>query len=201
MFTKYGKIAVSYVAPPATNNTQVLPGLYTRDLIKGMCLVKDAGGVERAATIKNNSSGTTFRTGLSSNSYAGIYIGSGNTAASEDDYTLETPINSGVSATSNVSQVFDSENLRYIQRVELTISNSGSEDVTVNEIGYFATQYYASAVGEDASNSSALFLIDRTVLDNPVIIPAGEASIVRYDFAFPYMEAEPEPEPDPEPGE
>lgn len=187
MFTKYGKLATSYIAPPATNNTQTLPGLYTRDLNKGLCLVKDAGGVERAATAKTNSSSTTFRTGLGSTSYAGLYIGSGNTPAADTDYTLESPINSGVSATSNVSQIYDSDNHRYIQRIELTISNTGSEAISVKEIGYFTSQYYASAIDENASNSSALFLIDRTVLDAEVVIPAGEASIVRYDFAFPNL--------------
>ena len=192
MFTKYGKLALAYIAPPANNNTQVLPGLGTRYLNKALCLVKDAGGVERAATIRTNSSGSTFRSEAPTSTY-GVYVGSGNTAPTENDHTLESPITNGLSATVSTSDVYDGENNRYIQRFEYTISNNGSEAVTIREIGYFTQQYYASAVGQDASSSNALFLIDRTVLTDEVVIPAGESSIVRYEFAYPYMDTTPEP--------
>ena len=123
-------------------------------------------------------SGTwSLQTGVNN---AGFCVGSGATAATEDDYELANMITSNVSASivSNPS-LDEDENPTVVY--DLTITNTGSTAVTIAEIGFKQSIYTTTAVG-GTSFTSRTFLLDRTVLAEPVTIPAGEFAVIRYTF-------------------
>lgn len=111
----------------------------------------------------------------------GIYLGTGTTPPTENDYRLENVISSssGISgATPTVNRRIDNDGNIYIEFTFL-LSNSTNNDVTVNEIGYFQlfnggdTQY--SGVSAQIS-----LMLDRTVLSTPVVVPANGSAAMKY---------------------
>lgn len=114
-----------------------------------------------------------------SSSGAGIRVGTGGTAASEDDYKLEAQITSGMSASS-VTPTYnvDGSGNPYLEYL-FTLTNNTSNDITVREIGYVQSLRVASTQGGKA-NTSSNFLFDRTVLDTPVTVPANDSAAIKY---------------------
>ncbi|MBQ4030113.1 MAG: hypothetical protein II625_00030, partial [Bacilli bacterium] len=62
-----------------------------------------------------------------------------------------------------------------------TFSNSGISDITVTEIGYVSRIIYTYSNWDYIYDD---FLMDRTVLDTPVTIPAGESRTITYTLSF-----------------
>jgi hypothetical protein len=112
-------------------------------------------------------------------SSAGISIGTGSTAASEDDYNLEATITSGVNVVLTGTS-YGAENpwFPYI-KYDLTITNTGANPLVVTEVGYKQTFLTSQILGSGRTESSIL-LLDRCVLDTPVTIAPGDAGIVTY---------------------
>ena len=110
---------------------------------------------------------------------AGISVGRGTTAATEDDYQLESPITSGLSGTLNRTIALD-ENGNQFVRYDLILTNSTNSDITVGEIGYKQQIRATTAQGATTSNNLYVCLIDRTVLTTPVTIAAGDYAVIRY---------------------
>ena len=104
----------------------------------------------------------------------GICLGSGTTAATIDDYMLENPISSGLSAM--VTKVYDDE---YNRTWVITLTNTSSDDITIGEIGYAGEAFYAAS-----GSYSTYALYDRTVLDSPITIPAGGVGQINYTIRF-----------------
>ena len=104
----------------------------------------------------------------------GIRMGSGTRAPALTDINLESPIVSGLSIINNpvLSRVAFSDHVEY--PISFVVRNKTSEDITVSELGMFIR----------ADNSNAGILLDRTVLDVPVVIPAGERRMITYTFVF-----------------
>lgn len=112
-----------------------------------------------------------------SESAAGICLGTGNTAAAVTDYQLEAPITAGLQASIVQAVDTDGSGNPYLQ-FDLTITNNSGGAVTIKEIGYRQNLRGATALG--GTGSSRVCLLDRTVLDSPVTIPAGELGVIRY---------------------
>jgi len=126
---------------------------------------------------------------VESGSYAsvGVAFGSGSTAATENDYTLENQVTGITGTTPTIVTFFDSVNMKYVARLDYVISNDTGASITISEIGLFVRFNTATTQGDSASSSLARrysFLIDRTVLDAPVTIPNGDAATIRYEFAY-----------------
>ena len=124
----------------------------------------------------------------------GVYFGSGNTAPTEDDYTLENVITSGISVTLSPTSglygdyFYDAESNSEVGYISYTITNNGSSSVSISEIGHFCVFQTGSDYGEDAPSSATyrkLFLIDRTVLNAPLVIAPGSSAVLRYEIVFP----------------
>ncbi len=109
---------------------------------------------------------------------AGFCVGSGTTAATENDYELASMITSGLTASVAQNAFLDNQG-NPTATFDLTITNSGSEAVTIAEIGYKQAIRVTTEQG-GTSFSDKTCLIDRTVLDEPVTIPAGEFAVIRY---------------------
>ena len=110
----------------------------------------------------------------------GIHLGTGNTPATESDYKLESPITSGLIITNGSVVKTDVGNGKYTITVSGIIQNGTGADINIYEIGLFgcvgyyrsSTQYYMPT------------LCERTVLSEPITIPAGERNLVTYKITF-----------------
>lgn len=123
--------------------------------------------------------------------YDGIWIGSGDTPATEDDYFLESVISSGASGTSTSATKYDSTTNSLLVRITVTISNTGSSDLTINEVCKTCVFDTATAIGQSVSINRRNIMIDRTVLNEPLVIPPDSAGVFYYDFI--YFDGSPEP--------
>lgn len=185
MITKIGQLLATNLTKPATSTFSPLPVLTAGSMPNAIYSAKAAGGTSYYLKATPYSASKTFRAAAMSDSGSdGIYIGSGTTAATEDDYAMENVITS-CTATITDTTVYDSENYRYIERLEITISNPTAADVTVSELGLFVSVQTASSRGTSTSANPKLFMVEHTVLATPVTVPAGEASVIRYDFIYP----------------
>ena len=111
---------------------------------------------------------------------AGISIGTGATAATEEDYQLEAPITSGVTMTlTQTSYGTDSPNLPYVQ-YDITVTNNSGSTLTVTEVGYKQTLSSVKYPDRNTDTATYVFMLDRTVLDTAVVIAAGDAGIIQY---------------------
>ena len=109
---------------------------------------------------------------------AGVQLGSGTTPATENDYRIETPIGStNVAVAVTAQNVLDNDDL--CVQYDILVTNNRSSDLTIAEIGYAQTIAVTDSKGS-TSPSSSVVLFDRTVLDTPVEIPAGEQGTIRY---------------------
>lgn len=110
----------------------------------------------------------------------GIYIGSGNTPPTENDYALETPITGGLSAsTPAVNRGADGDGNPYIA-FTFTLTNSGATDKIVSEIGYF--QYVSASYYNNSLGYQTAMMLDRTVLETPLTVPANGTAAVKYEL-------------------
>ena len=118
---------------------------------------------------------TTFNSssagnGSNNNQGAGVYFGTGAVAPSFDDYTFSGDIIHTAQATPTVNTV-NLDNGKAITGV-YTITNTGAEEITIREVGLvWAERKYR-------------ILLDRTVLDTPVTIPAGGIGQVVYTITL-----------------
>lgn len=121
-----------------------------------------------------NALSTINRTGTIGNGY--LMLGTGTTTPTADDYRLESPITTNLSCDSvSVSRT------SLIKTYTATFTNSGSSDITVTEVGFIVCIFYNYSNQDQKSNN---FLMDRTVLETPITIPAGESRTVTYELSF-----------------
>lgn len=141
--------------------------------IKGLLPIKATNGTTYYATsYASGYPGAVVTTFSRANTTAGIQLGSGTTDATEDDYMLESIITATTVNCAVTQEVFiDSNNNPYLI-LTLSITNTGSSNITISEIGY-AQSIYAATSYEGTSGSGRVSLIDRTVLPNPITIPAN----------------------------
>ena len=100
-----------------------------------------------------------------------IAIGTGTGTVSDDDYRLfeSTSDCTCVSASSNTSANFN-------KIYTATFQNNTSSDITITETGIVAKPFLY--------NNWFEVLLDHTLLDTPVIIPAGESRTITYEWTF-----------------
>lgn len=112
---------------------------------------------------------------------AGISIGTSGERPTDDTvYNLLAPIDASLitltlSAQSHACEGPDSAYSLY----KVTITNISEETITIREIGYkqpILCTYYQG----NTSTTSPVVLLDRTVLDTPIVIQAGEAAVIDY---------------------
>lgn len=110
---------------------------------------------------------------------AGIYFGIDNSPASETDYKLGNAISSGISSnTPNATTGVDASGNPYYELVYL-LTNTTALDITIKEVGY-VQNLYCSATQGSTSFTSRQFLLDRTVLSTPVVVPANGTVALKY---------------------
>lgn len=104
----------------------------------------------------------------------GIVLGSGSTPATIDDFRVQNPITTGFSNTTVKTFTRTSANGAEIV-YQTVLTNTSSGPISIAEIGSVGIAYQASTGG-----AVGYFLVDRTVLDTPIVIPAGESKTLEY---------------------
>jgi hypothetical protein len=143
-------------------------------LILGANYIKDAGYYVSTDSLNilclYPTNGLTFYTNPSG-SGPWFVVGRGTTPATLDDYALENMIRSGLTCT--VSTAVDEDNDAVYK---LTLTNTSSEDITIGEVGIHCQCYW----GNNSSAYTCWALLERTVLDTPITIPAGGLGVIDY---------------------
>lgn len=114
--------------------------------------------------------------GLAASAVVGrVIVGTGDEPPKFDDYKLSGSIISTISGQGNVTVTNDDDGMEY--RSLITITNtSATDEITIKEIG--------ATIGNSATG-----LLDRTVLDSPLIIPPGGVGQVTYTIRMNYPTA------------
>ena len=117
----------------------------------------------------------------------GVCFGTGTTPATTSDYCLESILGSTRISVSVPSAVSFSQGSTFDEySVGFGVTNTTDEEITISEVGLIATPYYTFA-----SQGSTVYyvLVDRTLLDVPVTIPAHETKHIAYTIRFNYGDA------------
>ena len=118
----------------------------------------------------------------SENDKGGVLFGAGTAPATVQDYKLDAPITTGLSIIIPNNFTYAKGNSFQDVAVTYGVTNTSSSEITISEIGLVATIYVSGNLYES-------ILVDRTVLDTPVTIPAGESKQITYTFRFNYGDA------------
>lgn len=96
-----------------------------------------------------------------------VAFGSGTTPATAHDYNLEAQITSGITVSNPTSAVMNQTEDSY--EFVATYGIYASRDTVISEIGLFIS-----------NNGNFTYMLDRTVLETPIVIPAGQSKQVTY---------------------
>ena len=113
-------------------------------------------------------------------STAGVSFGTGTTPATASDYVIESILDNTQISVSTPSAVSFSRVDTYDEySVTFGITNKTAEAITISEVGL-------TACPNTGGSPYPFTLVDRTVLDNPVTIPAGQSKQITYTIRFNY---------------
>ena len=161
-------------------------------LIFEMTPASNALGIMESTNIQGNTrymgargGGSTYpasvTTSVNFSSAPGIVIGTGNTPATENDYHLEAQITSGLTAGApSPLAALDNNGNPYIDYA-FTLTNTTASDITVKEIGWVQSIYESNTAGTTAGTVNQ-FLLDRTILDHSVTVPAYGTAAIKYQL-------------------
>lgn len=111
----------------------------------------------------------------------GVWFGSGNTPTTLDDYCLSGSRVTTFKAVTSLDRSVDEDGMTCT--ATYTITNTASEPITIAEIGLVAKRSVSG------SGNGAHLLLERTVLDSPLTIPAGGVGQVTYTIRMNYPTA------------
>ena len=109
----------------------------------------------------------------------GVSFGKGTTPATMSDYSIESGLDGTQISVSYPNSVSYSRGDTFDEySVSFGITNITSDAITISEVGLI--------VGVNSGSSENKVLVDRTVLDAPVTIPAGQSKQITYTIRFNY---------------
>lgn len=187
MLTKFGKKKAAIKISSSGHE------FLTANLGQGDCIFKTKGidGTERFFALATSISSTNLNYALATsavnpttNNNCYIVVGSDDTPATEDDYCIGSQITGLSAPTLSSCQHTENENGTVTAYIDMAISNNTGSEVTIREIARYTAAKYASTFKGSASSFGGAIMLDRTVLDAPVVIPNGESSTVRYSYTY-----------------
>ena len=107
---------------------------------------------------------------------AGVFFGTGDTPASVADYKLSGDLIQNI--VTSIYRTYSYSEAQQSLKALYTITNGNAEEITIKEV-ILSVRYTHTSSG-----SSSACVIDRTVLDTPVTIPAGGVGQVEYTITF-----------------
>ena len=102
-----------------------------------------------------------------------VFMGTGSEPPTADDYCLSGKVIKGFTSSKSVTVEEDDDGVAVT--AVYTVTNTGSSDFTVSEVGTFGPTFDTSGYSQ-----SQFIMLDRTVLDSPVTVPAGGIGQVTY---------------------
>ena len=106
-------------------------------------------------------------------STGGVFFGTGTTPATLEDYKLENPIETGLSITNPSKYTFnDNGEGKWTYSASYVLTNTSGAEINIHEIGI------VTLPGTSSTSTYAVVLMERTVLTEPITIPAGGAKLV-----------------------
>lgn len=111
----------------------------------------------------------------------GVSFGTGTTPATVSDYFLESILGDtqiSVSTPSSVS--FNKLDTYEEYTVTFGVTNKTADAITISEMGLTAMPF------SPYSGDNIYALVDRTVLETPITIPAGQSKQITYTIRFNY---------------
>ena len=133
----------------------------------------------------NNTNDTVFSAMSSftnSATSSGVIIGTGTTPATASDYKLESQLLSAsvkFNGTTSVSYNMDDDGVSLFSTTNA--QNVGTEPIAVSEVGLVGKLFYGSG-----SSNLCNVLLDRTVLEEPIVINPGETKQLTYTIRMNY---------------
>lgn len=119
-------------------------------------------------------------------SAGGVRIGTGKRPPSADDVNLESQITSGIYVTNQSELTYSVDENGIHFSATYGVRNNGADSLEVSEIGCYGK--VKIRIGSSTTGTRA-FLIERTVLETPVVIPAGESRQITYTISLRYPTA------------
>lgn len=113
----------------------------------------------------------------------GVIFGDGNTLPTRDDYRLSGNVISTVTGTATGGFTTDADGVT--GTYTYTLTNTGSADITIAEVGLITGGHSTSS----RTGPYYKLLMERTVLDSPVTIPAGGVGQITYTIRMNYPTA------------
>ena len=107
---------------------------------------------------------------------SGVLFGTGDTPASLDDYKLAGDVIQNIAAS--IHKTYTYSEAQPSLKAVYTITNNNEAAITIKEVALNLQFNYTS------DNSTTGCVIDRTVLDTPVTIPAGGVGQVEYTITL-----------------
>jgi len=129
------------------------------------------------------STDTSVSTSITGGSFI---VGTGSTPPTLDDYCLESEITNLTKVSTTFNIIDANESLGFSVQITKTYVNQTTEDITIGEIGYFkrGAGYAFSNSKWQTSESKANVLTFREVLDEPLVVPAGQGATVTLNITF-----------------
>lgn len=107
----------------------------------------------------------------------GLVFGDGTTSPTLDDYQLSGTTHSSIGLSTSVGVTYDcAGNVK--KTAVCTITNNGTEEITISEMGY------VGYIKQGTTSAYNHYLLDRTLLDSPITIPAGGVGQITYTIEF-----------------
>lgn len=159
-----------------TSTNVAYKSIYGSDVYSGFykngvnCLTPTMTGDSYTASMRRIA--TTAGTSLS-----GILLGTGDTPPTIDDHRLAGDIITTIASSVAVS--FEMEEDGASLTSLCTITNSGSESITIREVGLFGK-------AKGGNSESDAVLVERTVLDAPLTIEPGSVGQLTYIIKLNY---------------
>lgn len=158
------KSAVMYKSPTIVKTNGATQSVTTYDNFQSIQIGYDGtstnGQTQLANVLKNINATTNQANG-------GVAFGNGTREPSMDDYTLSGSLVTAFTASALMSKTGNT--------ITVTYTLTATADITISEIGLFSLYY---------SGNHYPFLVERTLLDEPVTIPAGGVGQVKYTITL-----------------
>lgn len=121
--------------------------------------------------------GVSFSISRSATS-TGISVGTGGTPPTEFDYNLENTLLEGIDLTLTQAVSGMDGDSSYVD-LHLTVVNTSDAPITIREIGYKQAALTTERPLATATIDTVI-LIDRTVLDTPLVLQPNDAGVIEY---------------------
>lgn len=118
-----------------------------------------------------------------------VFFGTGSTAPTIDDYRLAGDTVTGYTSSHTYKDEYAEDGTFAKRTATYTITNNNAEPVTIGEIGIFICAVWTTGYSSNKYIYTTYpYLLERTVLESPITIPAGGVGQVTYSITENYLE-------------